>query len=610
MKYLVLIFCFISILNADINDRIVKMAISSENNMPQFVESSGKLFFANSTSSNNEQIWVTDGTVEGTKNLEEFSNFPTGERTNIIIDDLSKLIVSNNKGMWATDGTDAGTQKFTGHAIRGVGTYFMQNKGRNAIINNSIVIEAFREVFKKDIFITDGTAKGTKTIFDNEKLINLNKTGKLKNNFILTIESELDSKYYYYSVDATTLDTVNFLVNDAEINMSAEYNEKIYFLQPHTDTTCSLWSSRGTIGTNELVAIIPTNEAIQDSYFKIYNNNLYFTVIDAGNVTTLWQTNGTDAGTKKVSEIFNTSVNYKPKFIEFKNKLLITNDNIESIIWITDGTTNGTFELINRGHNDESLIKSYSIIRNKLFTIKTDSEGRSFPVISDGTKEGTKEVKIQNMESEMASIPFLEDYVGNHAIFQFRDNEDMINLVVSDGTDEGTTVFNRYNSNTFYIINSATIFEDYVIFTDNSDKNKFKTYNLVTGERKELKPANATVNEFRNSTLGSHIYKGDFYFFAEYYQDEVNLWKIEGTQTSIEETPQPELMTVYPNPAKDFIQLELTKPMQLSVINSTGALVKEYGIVENGKLNVAELSSGVYFVVDEQGNNIAKFVKE
>jgi ELWxxDGT repeat protein len=586
------------------------MAISSENNMPQFVEFSGKLFFANSTSSNDETVWVTDGTVEGTKNLEEFSNFPTGEKPFIIIDDLSKLIISTNKGMWATDGTDAGTQKFTDHLLRGVWTYYNWNKGRNAVISNNILIQAFREVFKKDIFITDGTAKGTKTIFDNEKLINLNKTSKLKNKFILTIESELDNKYYYYSLDATTLDTFNFLVNDTKIEISNEYKNKIYFLQSHTDTTCALWSSQGTIGTNEIVAIIPTRGVTQDSYFKLYNDKLFFTVLDTGYVTTLWQTDGTSAGTKKVSEIFNTSVNYKPKFIEFKDRLLITNDNFESIIWITDGTTNGTFELINRGHNDESLIKSYSIIRNKLFTIKTDSEGRSFPVISDGTKEGTREIKIQNMESEMASIPFLEDYVGNHAIFQFRDNEDMINLVVSDGTDEGTTVFNRYNSNTFYIINSATIFEDYVIFTDNSDKNKFKTYNLVTGERKELKPANATVNEFRNSTLGSHIYKGDFYFFAKYSEDGVSLWKIEGTQTSVEDNPQPELMAVYPNPAKDYIQLELTKPIPLSIVNTTGKVVKEFGIVDYGKLNVAGLHSGVYFVVDEQGNNIAKFVKE
>mgnify|MGYP006896876080 CR=1 FL=1 len=50
--------------------------------------------------------------------------------------------------------------------------------------------------------------------------------------------------------------------------------------------------------------------------------------------------------------------------------------------------------------------------------------------------------------------------------------------------------------------------------------------------------------------------------------------------------------------------------MQLSIINSTGAKVKDYGMVAGGKLNVAELHSGVYFVVDELGNNIAKFLKE
>jgi hypothetical protein len=50
--------------------------------------------------------------------------------------------------------------------------------------------------------------------------------------------------------------------------------------------------------------------------------------------------------------------------------------------------------------------------------------------------------------------------------------------------------------------------------------------------------------------------------------------------------------------------------MQLSIVNSTGARVKDYGVVADGKLNVAELLPGVYFIVDEQGKNIAKFVKE
>ena len=71
-----------------------------------------------------------------------------------------------------------------------------------------------------------------------------------------------------------------------------------------------------------------------------------------------------------------------------------------------------------------------------------------------------------------------------------------------------------------------------------------------------------------------------------------------------------EVLNVHPNPAKDYIQLQIDKPLQLSIINITGAKVKDYSIVADGKLNVANLNKGIYFVVDEQGNNIARFVKE
>ena len=58
--------------------------------------------------------------------------------------------------------------------------------------------------------------------------------------------------------------------------------------------------------------------------------------------------------------------------------------------------------------------------------------------------------------------------------------------------------------------------------------------------------------------------EGNVYFFADYYGEGQQLYRIPNTISSVEESEKPELMTV----------------------------------------------SGVYFVVDKQGYNIAKFVKE
>src|SRR5690606_2024819 len=104
-------------------------------------------------------------------------------------------------------------------------------------------------------------------------------------------------------------------------------------------------------------------------------------------------------------------------------------------------------------------------------------------------------------------------------------------------------------------------------------------------------------------------FKDHIYFFADYYGKGQQLYRIGNTITSVEKDVPQTLLTLYPNPAEDFVQIDISKPMQLSIISSTGAVVKECGTVLDGKVQVSGLSAGVYFIVDKQGNNIAKFVK-
>ena len=63
-------------------------------------------------------------------------------------------------------------------------------------------------------------------------------------------------------------------------------------------------------------------------------------------------------------------------------------------------------------------------------------------------------------------------------------------------------------------------------------------------------------------------------------------------------------MNVYPNPANDFIQLNLDEPTEVIIYNAMGAKVMQ--CISDGKIDVSNLVDGIYFI--QAGASKAKFV--
>ena len=55
-------------------------------------------------------------------------------------------------------------------------------------------------------------------------------------------------------------------------------------------------------------------------------------------------------------------------------------------------------------------------------------------------------------------------------------------------------------------------------------------------------------------------------------------------------------MVVYPNPAQDFVQIKSNLNLDIEIYNLSGSVVKTTKISGNGKLNIADLSSGTYIL--------------
>ncbi len=80
---------------------------------------------------------------------------------------------------------------------------------------------------------------------------------------------------------------------------------------------------------------------------------------------------------------------------------------------------------------------------------------------------------------------------------------------------------------------------------------------------------------------------------------------------SVEEFENENDYTIYPNPAKDRITINLhtnTENRTIQIINVLGAVVKESTMLQNRNISVSSLNSGVYFVKIEGINTVKRIV--
>ena len=81
-----------------------------------------------------------------------------------------------------------------------------------------------------------------------------------------------------------------------------------------------------------------------------------------------------------------------------------------------------------------------------------------------------------------------------------------------------------------------------------------------------------------------------------------------GTAT-ITEVTSPNLFSLFPNPATSDLTVKVTKPMEIEIFNVLGTKVISESIKTSKTINVSNLNSGVYFVVDKASGTTQKLIK-
>ncbi len=278
----------------------------------RFVAYNGKVYFDAFHVLYGRELWVTDGTADGTQLVKDIN--PGIESSNPLdmTVAIGKIYFQASDGfngieLWASDGTEIGTE-----LIADINEGPADSHAQQFIeLNGRVIFGAFNNVHNAEPFVSDGTAVGTYCLKDIEPGPQVG----------------------------------------AGFNDPVFYNGKIYFLANAYGMGNEWWYTDGTPeGTSLLMDIYPgiMNGTGILSKAKVYNGLLHFGAMDSNGNGQLWRTGGSLEGTVQIThnewQLAMTHPDLRYAF-EFNDRLYyyqsIALDG-GRLLWSTDGTSLGT----------------------------------------------------------------------------------------------------------------------------------------------------------------------------------------------------------------------------------------------------------------------------
>jgi len=375
------------------------------------------IVFVASGMADGAELWVTDGTTEGTFLLEDISpGRPSSSPKSLTALGNGKVVFTADDGihgieLWVTNGTGPGTfllkDFITGKTSAVFGNQFI------ALGNGQVLFTVSDGTHGFELWVTNGTPAGTSLVKD--------------------IFPGITSSVFP--------ETVFTALGDGRVLFSATDSEH----------GTELWVTDGTArGTFLVKDIFPgRGPSFPRDFTPLGDGRMLFTALDGIGThgTELWVTNGTPEGTYLVKDIYPGPVFFPPKSFTALGDgraVFSANDSINGYEpWVTDGTANGTFLLkdIYPLDNSSSSDNFVALGNGKaVFTANDLTHGTELWV-TNGTKAGTFLLEdIKQGPASSLGIPFRPVIaLGNgKAVFTADDGTHGTELWVTNGTTEGT----------------------------------------------------------------------------------------------------------------------------------------------------------------------------
>ena len=459
-----------------------------------------RLYFTANDGENGSELWVSDGTTDGTSLLKDIkpgtnnygdadSSFP---RNLTEFDDRLYFTADdgvNGRELWVSDGTTGGTSllKDVNSETSDDGSNYSSFTYNLTVSNDRLYFTANDGVNGEELWVSDGTTGGTTLVKDINPGSNADGIGYSSFPYDLTAfgdrlyfaaEDGENGKELWVS-DGTTGGTTLVKDINPEVNDFGEaygsfpgnltvLNDRLYFTANDDENGRELWVSDGTTGGTTLVKDInPEVGNYGDAYgstpgnLTVFNDRLYFTANDGVNGRELWVSDGTSEGTQLLKDIRPGASAYGFAYNSFPGNLTVLNDRLYFTandgengdeLWISDGTSSGTQLLkdIDPGTNSYGFAYSSSpryltAFNDRLYFTANDGETGDELWVTDGTTSGTIRVADinpgeDNYGNVNESYPQNFTVVGDELLFRADNNEvgtELFKLTIDDGGDDG-----------------------------------------------------------------------------------------------------------------------------------------------------------------------------
>ena len=240
-----------------------------------------------------------------------------------------------------------------------------------------------------------------------------------------------------------------------------EVNGEVFFVADDGRTGSELWKTDGTeAGTVQVSDIFPGFEGSQPSQLTALGNELFFVALDEDNEFDLWKSDGTESGTVLVFDANANGVYYPTELTASGSRIFFTAYESASgyELWSTDGTNAGT-ALVRDINPDQNIIdrpQELTDVNGTLFFTSYDDGYYNRELWkSDGTAAGTVLVKDIGVDLgdpgpddddfTISSNPYELTNINGTLYFVAEDFENGVELFQSDGTSAGTSLVSDLN---------------------------------------------------------------------------------------------------------------------------------------------------------------------
>lgn len=430
----------------------------------------GTIYFTASDGAHGREIWLTDGSANGTFLLKDINPGPA-DGTN---EGNFELCAYNGMlyffatdgvhgyGLWRSDGTAGGTALFKDFNMGAIHPHAWFK-----VLNGILFLSADDGIHGTELWRTDGTVAGTSMVKD---IIPGSGSSYAYPGFIwngaMYFGVQNGGSGDLWKSDGTEAGTVRVkILSGGNPESMFVLNNNLYFFASQGSYAYSLWESDGTATGTAIVTTITGNYSPPPSYPVILNGVGYFAAGDIANGYEFWRTDGTAAGTYLVKDVNPGNESSNPAGITVLNGNLYfnaTDTTYGTEIWKSDGTTAGTALLkdiypgsywdninypiptqIFYNSNPERIVNYNGAL---YFTATDSAHGRELWK-TDGTPQGTVLLKdiIPGISGSLDFGSAHLTVINGLMYFEASDGPEGIELWKSDGTAAGTVMVKDIN---------------------------------------------------------------------------------------------------------------------------------------------------------------------